>query len=198
MMALSSISPSTSKGSPLTMIINPLILIEKLSCTYYSVDSHCEYDIGETHIPFSKSPEWNLGLGEGLLRKQSFMKHQVLLQVLVPTEFSSSPEARGFSQAESSGEEAWAGLWKHCLSVLLAGENSVPPEHQPPLWCFPGSCCQVLTVESRHESESSFILRITSLCVPPWSNPKPKAFACKDGVLCLGRPKFLRMIKTNL
>lgn len=105
-MALSSISPSTSKGSPLTMIINPYILTEKLSCAYHVVNSHCEYDIGDTHVPFSKSPEWNLGLGGGLLGKQSFMKHQVLLQVLVPTEFSSSPGERGFSPAESSGEEA--------------------------------------------------------------------------------------------
>lgn len=87
------------------MIINPYILIEKLSCAYYIVNSHCDYDIGDTHVPFSKSPEWNLGL-RGLLRKESFMKHQVPLQVLVPTEFSSSPGARGFSQAESSGEEA--------------------------------------------------------------------------------------------
>lgn len=129
MMALSSISPSTFQGSPLTMIINPYFLTEKLSCTYYVVNSHCEYDIGDTHVPFSKSPEWNLGLGGGLLGKQSFMKHQVLLlQVLVPTEFSSSPGERGFSPAESSGEEAWSGLQKHCLNTLLAGENGAPSE----------------------------------------------------------------------
>lgn len=46
---------------------------------------------------FSKNPELDSGLGEGIFSKQRLIKHQLLHQESVPVDFSRSSEARGFT-----------------------------------------------------------------------------------------------------
>lgn len=106
------------------MTINPCILIEKLSCAI-----SCEDYMGGAVLRWlscSKSPELSLGLGEGILRQQRLMKHQVLHQESVPIEFSRSPGQEVFLGREFLGVALSRPL--KALSALLAGENGVPPE----------------------------------------------------------------------